>query len=47
MKRLRHDGVVVVGAGLAGLTAALAAAPAKVLVLAGAPLNQGCSSAWA
>lgn len=47
MKRLRHDGVVVVGAGLAGLTAALAAAPAKVLVLTGAPLNQGCSSAWA
>lgn len=47
MRRLRHDGVVVVGAGLAGLTAALAAAPAKVLVLTGAPLNQGCSSAWA
>jgi L-aspartate oxidase len=47
MKRLRHDGVVVVGAGLAGLSAALAAAPAKVLVLTGAPLNQGCSSAWA
>ena len=47
MKRLRHDGVVVVGAGLAGLTAALAAAPVKVLVLTGAPLNHGCSSAWA
>lgn len=47
MKRIRHDGVVVVGAGLAGLTAALAAAPAKVLLLTGAPLNQGCSSAWA
>jgi len=51
MKRLaphvRHDGVIVVGAGLAGLTAALAAAPAKVLVLTGAPLNHGCSSAWA
>jgi L-aspartate oxidase len=47
MKRLHHDGVVVVGAGLAGLTAALAAAPAKALVLTGAPLNQGCSSAWA
>jgi L-aspartate oxidase len=44
---LSHDGVVVVGAGLAGLSAALAAAPAKVLVLTGAPLNQGCSSAWA
>jgi L-aspartate oxidase len=47
MRRLRHDGVVVVGAGLAGLTAALAAAPTKALVLTGAPLNQGCSSAWA
>jgi len=47
MTRIRHDGVVVVGAGLAGLTAALAAAPAKVLLLTGAPLNQGCSSAWA
>lgn len=47
MARLRHDGVLVVGAGLAGLSAALAAAPAKVLVLTGAPLNSGCSSAWA
>jgi L-aspartate oxidase len=45
MRRVRHDGVVVVGAGLAGLTAALAAGPAKVLVLTGAPLNHGCSSA--
>jgi len=47
VERLRHDGVLVVGAGLAGLTAAMAAAPAKVLVLTDAPLNQGCSSAWA
>jgi L-aspartate oxidase len=47
MRRLRHDGVVIVGAGLAGLTAALAAAPAKVLVLTDAALNHGCSSAWA
>jgi L-aspartate oxidase len=47
MRRLRHEGVVVAGAGLAGLTAALAAAPAKALVLTGAPLNEGCSSAWA
>jgi len=43
----RFDGVIVVGAGLAGLAAALAAAPAKVLVLSEAILNQGCSSAWA
>ncbi len=47
MKTLAHQGVLVVGAGLAGLTAALAAAPAKVLVLTDAPLNHGCSSAWA
>ena len=46
-ERIRHDGVVVVGAGLAGLSAALAAAPTQALVLSGAPLNQGCSSAWA
>ncbi len=38
---------IVVGGGLAGLSAALAAAPRKALVLTGAPLSQGCSSAWA
>lgn len=47
MERIAHDGVLVVGAGLAGLSAALAAAPRKVLVLTGAPINHGCSSAWA
>jgi L-aspartate oxidase len=47
MRRLGHDGVLVVGAGLAGLSAALAAAPRKVLVLTDAPLSRGCSSAWA
>ena len=45
--RIRHDGVVVVGAGLAGLAAAIAAAPARVLLVTDAPLNSGCSSAWA
>ncbi|WP_272886799.1 L-aspartate oxidase [Phenylobacterium aquaticum] len=45
--RIHHDGVLIVGAGLAGLSAALSAAPRKVLLLTGAPLNQGCSSAWA
>ena len=45
--RIHHDGVLVIGAGLAGLTAALAAAPRKALVLSPTPLNQGCSSAWA
>ncbi len=47
MTRIAHDGVLVVGAGLAGLSAALAAAPRKVLLLTDAPLNHGCSSAWA
>ena len=45
--RHHHDGVLIVGAGLAGLSAALAAAPRKALVLSPTPLNQGCSSAWA
>ncbi|MDO9223694.1 MAG: L-aspartate oxidase [Caulobacter sp.] len=47
IERIHHDGVLVVGAGLAGLTAAMAAAPRKALVLSPTPLNQGCSSAWA
>jgi L-aspartate oxidase len=47
VERIKHDGVLVVGAGLAGLSAALAAAPRKALVLTGAPVNQGCSSSWA
>jgi len=47
MRRLRHEGVLIVGAGLAGLSAALAAAPRPALVLTEAPLAQGCSSAWA
>ncbi|MES2032891.1 MAG: L-aspartate oxidase [Pseudomonadota bacterium] len=45
--RIHHDGVLVIGAGLAGLSAALNAAPRKALVLSPTPLNQGCSSAWA
>ncbi len=47
VERIRHDGILVVGAGLAGLSAALAASPRKVMVLSGAALNHGCSSAWA
>jgi L-aspartate oxidase len=43
----RFDGVLIVGAGLAGLSAALACAPRKALVLSAAPLLEGCSSAWA
>jgi L-aspartate oxidase len=45
--RRAFDGVLVMGTGLAGLTAALAAAPRRVLALSPAPLGQGCASAWA
>jgi len=45
--RLTFDGVLIVGGGLAGLSAALAAGPRKVMLLAAAPLGEGCSSAWA
>ncbi len=45
--RMAFDGVLVIGAGLAGLSAALAAAPRRVLVLGAAPLGEGCASAWA
>jgi len=47
--RLSFDGVLIVGAGLAGLSAALAAARAgrRALVLSAAPMGEGCSSAWA
>ncbi len=47
MRRLNHEGVLVIGAGLAGLSAAIAAAPRRVLVLSDAPLGHGCSTAWA
>ena len=45
--RKTFDGVLILGAGLAGLSAALACAPRKTLVLSPEPLTQGCSSAWA
>jgi L-aspartate oxidase len=45
--RIHHDGVLIVGAGLAGISAALAAAPRRVLLLSPAPLGDACSSAWA
>ncbi|HUZ14048.1 MAG TPA: L-aspartate oxidase [Caulobacteraceae bacterium] len=48
VERHGFDGVLVVGAGLAGLCAALAAAEhRRVLVLCAAPLGDGCASAWA
>lgn len=43
----RFDGVLVIGAGLAGLAAALSAAPRKALVLSPAPLAAVSASAWA
>tara|TARA_R110002012_G_scaffold321908_1_gene552191 strand:- start:12020 stop:13573 length:1554 start_codon:yes stop_codon:yes gene_type:complete len=47
VSRQFHDGPVIVGGGLAGLSAALEAAPHKVLVVTPAPLLEACSSAWA
>lgn len=49
MSRMRHDGPLIVGGGLAGLSAALEAARtgAKVLVATPEPLLQACASAWA
>jgi L-aspartate oxidase len=47
VETIRHNGVLILGGGLAGLSAALSAAPAKVLLLTAAPIAQGCSSAWA
>jgi len=45
--RIDFDGVLVIGAGLAGLSAALAAAPRQALVLSPTPLGEGCASSWA
>ena len=47
MKTLRHDGPLIIGGGLAGLSAALEAAPARVIVATPAPLLEACASAWA
>lgn len=47
MSRITHDGPLIVGGGLAGLSAALAAAPVPVLVISPAPLLEAASSAWA
>ena len=42
-----HNGLLVIGAGLAGLSVALNTAPHKTLVLAPVALGVACSSAWA
>jgi len=46
-EQIHFDGVVVIGAGLAGLTAALAAAPRRTLILSPTSLGEGCASSWA
>jgi L-aspartate oxidase len=46
-ERQNIDGLLILGAGLAGLSAALACAPRKVVVISPEPLMSGCSSAWA
>lgn len=47
MSRIVHDGPLIIGGGLAGLSAALSAAPRPVLVATPAPLLEACASAWA
>ncbi|GAA0305723.1 L-aspartate oxidase [Rhodovulum strictum] len=44
---VRTARVVILGAGIAGLSAALALAPRPVLVVSPAPLGEGTGSAWA
>jgi L-aspartate oxidase len=46
MERI-HTDVLIIGAGAAGLVAALDLAPLDVVVLAKAPIGEGSSSAWA
>jgi L-aspartate oxidase len=45
--RLVHDGPLVIGGGLAGLSAALETGPRPTLLVTPAPLLQACASAWA
>ncbi|MDN5569327.1 MAG: FAD-binding protein, partial [Paracoccus sp. (in: a-proteobacteria)] len=44
---IQTDRVIIIGAGLGGLYAALALAPRPVLMISPDPLGQGASSAWA
>lgn len=47
MSRIYLQGPLIIGGGLAGLSAALAASPAPTLVISPAPLLEAASSAWA
>ena len=47
MSRIQHDGSLIIGGGLAGLSTALSAAPARVLVVSPTALLEAASSAWA
>jgi len=47
VRRIVHDGPLIIGGGLAGLSAALSAAPVRALVMSPAPLLEAASSAWA
>jgi L-aspartate oxidase len=47
VKRIVHDGPLIVGAGLAGLSAGLEAAPRRALIVSPEPLLQASASAWA
>lgn len=47
MSSLSTGRIVIIGAGLAALTAALRLAPRPVLLISPEPLGQGASSAWA
>ena len=47
MQEIKTDRVVIVGAGLGALYAALKLAPTPVVMISPEPLGQGASSAWA
>ncbi|HEV2081939.1 MAG TPA: L-aspartate oxidase [Brevundimonas sp.] len=47
MNRVIHDGPLIIGAGLAGLSAALETAPRPTLLISPGPLLDACASAWA
>ena len=46
-QRFVQDGPLIIGGGLAGLSAALEAGPRPTLVITPARLLEACSSAWA